>query len=777
MDEKKFSLLCSALQELNDTDALEDLQSIKEHVDAGTYFVAFIGQYSAGKSSLINNLLNRQILPGGRVETTPILTYILYGEEEGGRIFYLDGSTENIDLETVMNITQNNNSAVNLSEVEHLEILLNEKILADGMILLDTPGINTLIKRHEQLLANSLSLASSIIYVVNGAPTRVDIEKLKNFSAQGFPLSFVRTHCDQINPLEESFTQVVNADEKALASCDVMDALENRFFVSNIPESKYFSEIENIRSMLKKKGANAHVEIEKAAAARIEIICNRAIESLRELNATLGQKKNQRDETFETQRKKIDAEISKLRGVLKERQQRLKSEVENCQIELKQSLDRYAKESGDKAAKIIEAAGNDVKNNQDMAEYARAKIRPILNQTFEMISLQISPILKNINGTFKVDGDFQTSDSDAVIEDLPELSGYSEVVNFQDSELDKLRRSLATLKENRQQLQLQLENADSQELQDELLQLEQDLESLKAEQRGMGTYTPQMIQVDAGSNAGSQIGRTVGNILDLATLLIPAGTITKLATKPSLLKRIATLPVTAGKIVKGVIKGEKVTKTYATIKRMNQARNLVRVGAEYAVRAKDAGLLDYLSLEHWGEKLGSKFDSPPRYEEDTEYRQMYFEKKQQLQQSILKKQQELFKRKETLGAFKNETERKKAKLAMLDIDENELNRQLKAQENKLRKDAEKKTLQDWKKQWANYYREVLPKFLIEQANQYLADLPERLEAYQAHKFAAIEEKLSEKKSEYESLANLHEDDVANKFQRTEKILRDLESVK
>ena len=91
-------------------------------------------------------------------------------------------------------------------------------------------------------------------------------------------------------------------------------------------------------------------------------------------------------------------------------------------------------------------------------------------------------------------------------------------------------------------------------------------------------------------------------------------------------------------------------------------------------------------------------------------------------------------------------------------------------EEKLRRDSAKKARQDWKNQWAEYYRKVLPKFLIEQTEQYLADLPERLEAYQAHRFAALEEKLAEKKSEYESLADMREDDIAKKLYRTENLL-------
>lgn len=128
-----------------------------------------------------------------------------------------------------------------------------------------------------------------------------------------------------------------------------------------------------------------------------------------------------------------------------------------------------------------------------------------------------------------------------------------------------------------------------------------------------------------------------------------------------------------------------------------------------------------------------------------------------------------------MGAFKNDRERKAAQLAGLEVDERELNRQLKNQEEKIRREAVKKARQQWKGQWAEYYRETLPKSLTVQTEQYLDDLPERLEEYQSNRFAALEEKLAEKKAEFDSLADMREDDVAKKLQRTTNILRQLES--
>ena len=514
--------------------------------------------------------------------------------------------------------------------------------------------------------------------------------------------------------------------------------------------------------------------MEKATSARLEVMAKRAVAELKELQTTLGQAKNERAATVERQREKIEDEITRLQEVLEKRRQRLRAEVENCRRELKKDLENYAATSGDKAAKIIESAGADVKTNADMQDFVRLKIRPLLNHAFEIINLQISPILKDINGDLQVGGDIKISGTDAVIEDLPELESYSDVINYQDTELEEIRRNLSVMQKNREDLQMQLSTADDSELQNALLEIERELSALKSERDAMGTYKRKMIQVDPDSSGGSQIGRTIGNILDWATMLIPVGGIAKVATKPSLLKRIATLPIKAGKAVKDFLFGEKVTKTYATASRLAQAKNFMQKGINVVGKAKEVGFLDYFTLEHWGEKLGSQFDRPPRYEEDMAYKREYFETKRQIEQDFLKKQQERYRRKEELGAFKNEQERKAARLASLEIDEKKLTNELKNQEEKLRRDAKKKARAQWKSQWAEHYRETLPKFIIAQTEQYLADLPERLEEYQSRRFAALEEKLTEKKSEYDSLADLREDEIAKKFQCTENILRQLE---
>ena len=46
------------------------------------YYLPFIGQFSAGKSKLINRLIGKEVLPTKSVETTAFFNYISYAEEE-----------------------------------------------------------------------------------------------------------------------------------------------------------------------------------------------------------------------------------------------------------------------------------------------------------------------------------------------------------------------------------------------------------------------------------------------------------------------------------------------------------------------------------------------------------------------------------------------------------------------------------------------------------------------------------------------------------------------
>lgn len=794
MDEKYFSLLRNGLDELGWEQELEDLQAMEERYHDGFYFVALIGEYSAGKSRLLNNLLQRDFLPQGKVETTPLLTYIRYGEEEMGRLYYFDGTEKDISLDDVRTVMQKDREQDNwnLDEVEHMEVLLREDMLRQGMILLDTPGVNTLIERHEQLLANSLSLASSILYVTGHSPSKVDIEKMQALEQQGFPLSFVRTHCDDIQEWEESYEQVVKNDQAILEDCNIKAGLDYLYFISNMPDSPYFKGVSDIRERLLEKGGDVRQSLASDTQERLEVIARNVIAALEEKKAAVEEAKNEQNDAVHNRRQKLDGEIKRLSDLLKDRQERLAADIQKSRDRMQGELKRYADEAAEKVAKKIKATSDEVNSNETMGAFLKKETQQILSNTVSIINSNVDPLLKEINGEISV-----VDESLSVSADIPEMEHYAEVVNYQDTEASELRRQLAALQRNRAKLEAQLSaegnSTAMQELQNELAKLEEELAITKDEYGEIGPYEPQMVQTNAGSNSGAVAGKTIGNILDWAMLVLPTGAITGAAKSTGLLGKLATLPAKAGKYGKAFVDGitkskslvkamsnmQKVSKTYVTAKRLAKAGEVLQKAIKTVNAAKEVApdsILDYLTLEHWGEQIGKQFDEPPRFEEDMVYRNTYYANKRRLESELRQKQERLYRRKLEIGAFKSEQEKKMAQMESLQLDEQELQRELEAHEKEWREEARREALKDWKEKWAAYYRDNLQGYLLEQTNAYLDRLPERMQDYQEKRFHSLQLKMQQKSDELEKILSMPVSEAEAKFTNISRILNELQEI-
>lgn len=767
LEERLFSLLDDGMEELDWVQEAEELRTCRERYETGTYFVAFIGQYSAGKSCLINNLLGRDLLPQGRVETTPILTYIRYGTQEEALLYYMDGHTEPVDLSQVRRIMQSGGDAWDLEQLDHMEVFLDVDILRQGMILLDTPGINTLIERHERLLTRSLALSSGIVYVTSGAPSAVDVEKLELFVHDGCSLSLVRTHCDLINEAEESYADVVSNDQRILTERGVRDRIKDCFYISNLPESPYFEGVAKIRAMLGEKGADVRAAIEEDTAQRLRIMADRVCAALTEQERLLTAGRVERAAEIDRRRKELDHEVERLEELLKERQARLQRTVKDAHARLDEDVQKTVQRAADQTAKRIAAAGKDVQTNVQMQELIAHEIQDILRRTYDVINQHVDPLIKEING------EIHHADIALAMTEMPEADSYAAIAAEQDNAADDLRRQLAETQANMEELVEQIRSQDPQRqntIREEIQSLEQEVVRLSEEHKELGVYVPQLIEVDPGDTSGQKIGKAIGNMLDWAIMAVSVAgggakmAATGVAKATSVAAKAKTVAETAGRLARWKKRGESVLKGYQTL----------RQRAQYG--DAPAGLLERITLEYWGQQIGKNFDRPPRREEDLVAREEYRQNKARVEQELRRKKEAVYQRQVELGVFRTEQAKKQAQLESLQVSAQDLQKEIARHEQEWRENAREKAWREWKEAWAAYYREHLKDVLTQEATSYLEALPERLAEYQEGRFRALTEKIEEKHRAYEELDDISEDEAAEKLERVRHILSELKTV-
>ncbi|HEX6371138.1 MAG TPA: dynamin family protein [Longimicrobium sp.] len=104
--------------------------------------IVIFGEFSVGKSTLLNALFGRAALPAKAIPTTGHATWIRFGETEGVRVVFADGRSESCPLDRIGSFVTLDLESRAREGIEAIEVSLQVPLLRGGITLIDTPGVN-----------------------------------------------------------------------------------------------------------------------------------------------------------------------------------------------------------------------------------------------------------------------------------------------------------------------------------------------------------------------------------------------------------------------------------------------------------------------------------------------------------------------------------------------------------------------------------------------------------------------------------------------------------
>jgi GTP-binding protein EngB required for normal cell division len=135
--------LAELANELEAEQVAADARSVAERVSEGRFYVACIGQFKRGKSSVLNALVGDSLLPTGVVPVTAVPTIVRYGNHTAARVRFEAGGWTDIPVRTVDEYVSEEKNPENEKHVAALEIFVPSRLLATGMCFVDTPGLGS----------------------------------------------------------------------------------------------------------------------------------------------------------------------------------------------------------------------------------------------------------------------------------------------------------------------------------------------------------------------------------------------------------------------------------------------------------------------------------------------------------------------------------------------------------------------------------------------------------------------------------------------------------
>jgi GTP-binding protein EngB required for normal cell division len=126
------------------------IDSLASRLEDNHLEVALFGRVSSGKSSLLNSLLNTDVLPVGINPITAVPTKLRYGATLRADVAYGHGSEETVTLEELAKLVSEQGNPGNLRNVVRAVVEVPSQRLKQGIVLVDTPGLGSLARRGAQ---------------------------------------------------------------------------------------------------------------------------------------------------------------------------------------------------------------------------------------------------------------------------------------------------------------------------------------------------------------------------------------------------------------------------------------------------------------------------------------------------------------------------------------------------------------------------------------------------------------------------------------------------
>ena len=145
--------------------------------------VAITGQFSSGKSTFLNALLSKNILPTGITPVTSKVNFINYGEEYKLKITYYSGAQEFAPIEAISDFTDQRQNE--MKDIKYLTLYAPMDILKD-ISFVDTPGLNSQSQSDTDTTRKVLRDVGGIIWLtlIDNAGKQSEAEVLEEYMQQ-----------------------------------------------------------------------------------------------------------------------------------------------------------------------------------------------------------------------------------------------------------------------------------------------------------------------------------------------------------------------------------------------------------------------------------------------------------------------------------------------------------------------------------------------------------------------------------------------------------------
>lgn len=342
--------LLAIAEKLQLHDQVKLLSLFKERLDSPNkeLLIPLVGEFSSGKTSFINSILdNKNLETASKATTATIFEVRCSSDNSRQEIVNADGNLVDVGNETLCN--------KNLHETQVVRVYDTSTKLDPSIVLVDTPGLSSNDPKHRIALSSYLPNADAILLVVdvNQSATRSLISFVKDSQISKRPIFLMITKCDSKTPNE------------------VAQQVKNTVEIVGIPESNIIctsskkDDLEQFYRLIKNIQSQKNQIVNNAINDRVKIVAEQMKEFIQDLINSLESSKdlecaiNEQSQRLKQFNKNIDALIEDASDAIEKKEE---TAIRSFKERVSKNLDSILQNEGRDCDQSVYASVNSVGN-------------------------------------------------------------------------------------------------------------------------------------------------------------------------------------------------------------------------------------------------------------------------------------------------------------------------------------------------------------------------------------------------------------------------------
>lgn len=183
-----------------------DMRALTQRLREGLFYVACLGQFKRGKSTLLNALVDEDILPVGVVPVTSVVTVLRFGPIRTAVLRFRDGTTKQLQVSGLRDFVSEDGNPENQKAVELVEVFLPSPLLKAGMCLVDTPGVGSVFANATETTRAFVPHVDAALVVLGADPpiSGEELSLVRDVASSVDALIFVVNKTDRLSEQERA---------------------------------------------------------------------------------------------------------------------------------------------------------------------------------------------------------------------------------------------------------------------------------------------------------------------------------------------------------------------------------------------------------------------------------------------------------------------------------------------------------------------------------------------------------------------------------------------